>query len=343
MKACIIGCGEHATGSHGPSLARYASERGGLELGACCDVDASRAEEYRERFGFRRRYTDPIAMMENEQPDVVVVVVPDLVTCEVACRVLERGIPVLIEKPPGRTTLEVDAMASAADKGRDRPVPHQVAFNRRFAPLVREARRRIDGFGTASPVQHVRYEMARVNRRDPDFSTTAIHGIDAVRYLAGSDFREVSFRYQELEHLGPGVANVFLDAVMASGATAHLAFTPVAGAVVERATVHARDHSLFLRIPMWSGFDAPGRLEHLERGRVVADLAGETTEPFVQAGFYGEYEAFLGDLAAGRTPSPSLRESRQSVEIAERIRARETEFCSSSTPQPGGKSRGVAS
>jgi hypothetical protein len=123
---------------------------------------------------------------------------------------------------------------------------------------------------------------------------------------------------------------MFVDAVLTSGATAHLAFCPTAGAVVERATVHAGAHTFFLRIPMWGPLDAPGHLQHVDRGQVVADLAGDLlgqgTEACVLGGFYGEYEAFLGDLAAGRTPSPSLRESRQSVEIAECLRRRDEEF-----------------
>ena len=108
-------------------------------------------------------------------------------------------------------------------------MPHQVAFNRRFAPLVREMRRHLKALPEAQAIQHLHYEMTRVDRRDPDFSVTAIHGIDAVRYLAASDFAEVRFRYQEHPALGPGVANIFMDAVMASGATAHLAFCPNAG------------------------------------------------------------------------------------------------------------------
>jgi predicted dehydrogenase len=168
--------------------------------------------------------------------------------------------------------------------------------------------------------------MTRVDRRDPDFSTTAIHGIDAVRFLAGGDYAEARFRYAELPELGRGVANIFVDAVMTTGATAHLAFCPVAGAVVERATVHAKEHSLFVQIPMWGGPDSPGRLDHFERGRVVADIAGDPDEGFVVGGFYGEYEAFLGDLAAGRSPSPSLGESRQSVAVAECIARREGEY-----------------
>jgi hypothetical protein len=114
---------------------------------------------------------------------------------------------------------------------------------------------------------------------------------------------------------------------MESGATAHLAFCPVAGVVVERATLHARGRSLFLHVPMWAGFDSPGRLSCLQEGRLREEVAGDAdAEPFVLGGFYGQLEAFLGDLGAGRDLSPTLRESRQSVAVAERIRHRESEF-----------------
>jgi hypothetical protein len=197
-------------------------------------------------------------------------------------------------------------------------------------PIVAEARRRLAALGPPSTIQHLHYEMTRVGRLDPDFSTTAIHGLDAVRFLGGADYAQARLRYHEQPVLGPGVAHMFVDAVLTSGATAHLAFCPTAGAVVERATVHAGAHTFFLRIPLWGPLDAPGHLQHVDRGQVVADLAGDLlgrgTEACVLGGFYGEYEAFLGDLAAGRTPSPSLRESRQSVEIAECLRRRDEEF-----------------
>ena len=164
--------------------------------------------------------------------------------------------------------------------------------------------------------------MTRVERRDPDFSTTAIHGLDAVRYLAGCDYVEARFRYRELPELGKGVANILVDAVMTSGATAHLAFSPVAGVLVERASAHAHGHSLFLHVPMWSGVDSPGRLWHYSGGRLTAELGGDAvgdgTALYELGGFYRETAAFLDALAAGRAPSPSLRESRQSVEMAER-------------------------
>ena len=74
---------------------------------------------------------------------------------------------------------------------------------------------------------------------------------------------------------------------------------------------------------MWGGVDSPGRLRALRRR--ARSRPGERrrgvrsgTELFELGGFYAEYEAFLGDL--GRGPDarrPSLREARQSVEVAE--------------------------
>jgi predicted dehydrogenase len=330
LKLVMIGCGDHAEGSHGPTQARYAARHPEAGLAACCDVDGGKAERHRARFGFARAYSDLKTMLEAERPDAAVLAVPVERTAALAPQVFDAGVPLLLEKPPGRTVEEVDALIAAAEgDGRRPPVPHQVAFNRRFVPLVREARRRLAAIGPPATIQHIHYEMTRVDRREPDFSTTAIHGLDAVRFLAGADYAEARMRYQEFPALGPGVANIFVDAVMTSGATAHLAFCPVAGAVVERTTIHAGAHTLFVRIPMWGPLDSPGRLQHIESGQMRADLGGDElsdTEACVLGGFYGEYEAFLGDLAAGRTPSPGLRESRQSVEIADCVRHREKEF-----------------
>jgi len=335
MRICQLGCGEHARVAHGPSQRRLAGERPELELAGCCDADLGRAESFRGEFGYARAWGDAAAMLDAERPEAVVVVVPVDKTVAVGSLVLERGIPVLLEKPPGESTADTDRLIAAAERGgarlQGRPgsgsVPHQVAFNRRYVPLVEELRRRIDGAG---PLQHLEYEMARVERRDRDFSTTAIHGLDAVRYLAGCDYAEARFRYRELPALGPGVANILVDAVMASGATAQLSFTPVAGVLVERAIAHAHGHSLYLHVPMWGGADSPGRLQHYEGGRLgeelTGDRCGDGTALFELGGFYRQAAAFLDALAGKRAPSPGLRESRQSVELAQAIRERRSEY-----------------
>ena len=53
---------------------------------------------------------------------------------------------------------------------------------------------------------------------------------------------------------------------------------------------------------------------------------GDGPALFELGGFYGETAAFLDALAQERPPSPSLRESRQSVEMAQRVRERCAEY-----------------
>jgi len=61
--------------AHGPSQARCARERAHLVLAGCCDLDPARAEAFRRDFGYARAFTDPVAMLDAERPDAVVVVV----------------------------------------------------------------------------------------------------------------------------------------------------------------------------------------------------------------------------------------------------------------------------
>ena len=112
--------------------------------------------------------------------------------------------------------------------------------------------------------------------------------------------------------------------------TAALAFTPVAGVLVERAAAHARGHSLYVHVPMWGGADSPGRLVHFAEGQLAEEVAGDRcgdgTELFELGGFYRETAAFLDAVTERREPSPGLRESRQSVAIALSIRERRAEY-----------------
>lgn len=319
-RVVIVGCGRHSTSVHGPALERLAGE-GLVTLAACCDVDAERARAFATRFGFANYYTDLDELMTVEQPAAAVLIAPVELTCALGCELLAYRVPLLLEKPPGLTVAETDRLAAAAGE-----TPHLVAFNRRFVPLIREARRRIDELGGAGAVHHIHYDFARYHRTEPDFSTTAIHGLDAVRHLAAADYADVHLRYRELPELGPGVANYLVDARMTSGATAQLSFTPVAGAVVERARIELHGHSLFLQIPIWGNLDQPGLLRHLHQGEEIAHLTGEQVSDgqqlFEHSGFYGEHRAFHEALTAGRRPAPDLAASRQSVALAQALRER---------------------
>jgi predicted dehydrogenase len=327
FRVCVIGCGSLSTSAHGPSLRRYADRHEDVVLAGCCDLDAAKTEAYRIAFGFERGYTDYQRMLQAEEPAAVCLMAPVDKTCELSCAVLGLGFPLLMEKPPGLNRAECLAMVAAAEKA---GVPNQVSFNRRYAPLVGELKTRLDSQFQPDDIQDLRYDFYRINRRDADFATTAIHAIDTVRFLAGAPYRRVRFRYQGFPALGPTVANIFLECDMASGASAHITFCPVTGVIIERAAVSLFDHTFFLNIPIWRAFDCPGRLQHLVRGELTEDIDGGTlegaAEMYIASGFYGENASFLDDLRAGRRPEGDIRSGLQSVEIADAMRQRLPEY-----------------
>ena len=324
FKINTIGCGQLANSHHGPAQVMYASRHPGVKLTACCDINLAKASSFAQEFGFQRAYSDIFKMLESENPDAVCLFVPPALICELSCQILELGYPLLLEKPPGMTVAELDRMIAVAEKT---STPNQVAFNRRYIPLVQQLKQVI---AHQNPIYNLRYDFCRIGRTDRDFSTTTIHGIDTVRFLAGSDFADIHIDYQTLEISGEQAANIFIQGTLQSGATTQVNFTPVSGAVLERATLHAYDQVTFLQLPIWNGFDSPGRLVQVQAGRVVTEITGPevsgSAEDFVLNGFYAENAAFFDDIRAGNAPAGDLQSARQSVQIAEAIRNRRTDI-----------------
>ena len=323
LRICVIGCGGLSSRAHGPSLAKYAANHPGTELTACCDLDSAKATRYRQANGFLRQYNDFREMLNVETPDAVCLYVPVTETARMSIQLLDLGVPVLLEKPPGMTVDECTAMINASEST---GTANQVAFNRRYTPLVARLRESLRSGFAESDIQNIRYDFFRINRCDADFSTTAIHGIDTVRFLAGVDYEEIRFTYQPFPELGPTTANIYLECTFRSGATAQLNFCPVSGVLIERATVNLFNHTYFLDVPIWQAFDFPGRLRHLHKGETVEDVEGsqlgDGTELFELSGFYHENAAFLDDIREGRSPEGNIRSGLQSVAIAEAIRNR---------------------
>lgn len=323
FRIAVIGCGQIALSHHGPAYKKYVQEFPGAELAACCDLCEERAVEYSKKFSFKNWYINWEEMVEREHPDAICLNVLPAQTGDLTCQILRMGIPLLLEKPPGMTGEEIDQMIRCAEIT---GTPNQVAFNRRYMPLLARLREMLAERFAPGEIHHLTYDFCRIGRTDPDFSTTAVHGIDAARFIIGSDYNTVRFHYRELSQFGPSVANFLMDCTFQSGATAQLNFCPVAGLVIERAEVHAPGHSFFLHTPIWSGFDYPGELTHVENGSVIEHITGidltGSKEDYILNGFYQEDAAFFEDIRHGRRPDGNIASGRQSVVIAQAIRER---------------------
>lgn len=327
FKICVVGCGGHSTIVHGPSFKKYASLDSAVTLAACCDIDQLRAKEYSEKFCFKNYYSDVDEMLGCEKPDVISVITPVNATFGVVSGIIRQRIPVILEKPPGKDREETSKLILLA---REYDIPNRVAFNRRYMPLIRELKLMMKKSLKPGDIQNIEYYMGRFNRRDKSFSTTAIHGIDAVRYIMGADYRYVRFYYKEFPGLGQGVANIFMHCVFDNDANANISFCPVSGAAIERVRIDASGNTFILNLPVWSNYDSPGRLIHLYEDSVAAGVSGRDVsdgkETFETCGFYNENASFFDLLRSGQKPH-DLESALQPVELAECIQKRASEYC----------------
>jgi myo-inositol 2-dehydrogenase/D-chiro-inositol 1-dehydrogenase len=323
FKIAVIGCGWVSMDCHGPAYTRYARTHPGVELTACCDLDAQKTVAFGERFGFLHAYTHYQEMLQTEKPDAVCLNVPPKAVCSMGCAILEQGYPLLCEKPPGMSVAEVDQLIAATNQpggARRSGAIHQVAFNRRFMPLVVELKKKL----AARPVQAVEIVMARSRRLEADFTTTAVHVVDLARFLLGSDYRKARFRYPTHEASGKMVTSYLLDGEMVSGTAVHLGIYPDSGVNIERLTVYCADQSFELACS--NGLDAPGWLRRYQENRLAEEISGAqlagSEESYILNGFYGEDEAFFDAIQAARQPRDDLAAARQSVEIMQALRER---------------------
>ncbi len=327
FKICAIGCGSHAKIALGPSYRKYVELHPDAELAACCASRESTAEAFREQFGFARAYADIDLMLDTEKPDAVSLCLPCEITAAISAKVLEKGYPLMLEKPPGVDPQETLALIAAAEKTK---TPNMVAFNRRHTPLLKKFRQLISELPTG--VQNIQYDMFRINRKDPDFSTTAIHAIDAVRSILGSDYSYVNFHYQAFPEIGETVTNIFMYAEFESGATAQINVCPVAGTVVERAVANAYGHTISMNLPVMSSTEKVGSVTHIEKKVVVGEYSGndegifDGPAIFETNGFYAQFASFIDDIRNGRNPVDDIKSGLQAVEIATCIRNREKEY-----------------
>ena len=321
FKICLIGCGYMTREGHGSSCAQYAAGHEGVELAACCDINPEAAQNACRAFGFQRAYTDYIEMVEKERPDVVMAITPVTLTAPVSIELLDRKIPVFLEKPPGMDPEQAAAIHEAAIRNN---TPARVAFNRRYMPLVQALKEELNRLG--QPVLDVDCMFVRSGRTDADFSTTAIHAIDLVSNLVNSDYRQVRFLYQDITVKEKAVVNTKMLAQMENGATATLTFQPCGGCVVERITVTLSGYTLFLELPVWGGMDAPGRLVCTQGKTVYKTVCGDKDTMHESNGFYNESATFFDALRRGERPVSDVISGAVPVAVCHCMRQRKSEY-----------------
>jgi len=306
LRVAIVGCGAHARAQHAVPLARYAAERPGeIALVAACDVLVERAERFCEEYGFAKAYDDLDAMLEDAAPDAVACLVPPEAVAKVGAGLLERGVPCLIEKPPGLTRSEAQSLLKAAEST---GTPHMVSMNRRFVPHLNRA---LAWAREQGEIVALRGVMARHGRIEPDFIVgTGVHIVDAMRHLGGEVARV------EIDRRRVGEADWYtLQLRFASGASGMIDVFPTAGFNIERYELYGEGFSAAVTVPTGSRAEE-GTLCFRRRANVIAEEANDAGAPLdVACGADAETRAWIAALRSHGPFFPTLADVYESLRI----------------------------
>ncbi|PWM72398.1 MAG: oxidoreductase [Bacillota bacterium] len=114
FKVGVVGCGGIARWKHMEAHKRNPN----TEVVAFCDIIEERAVEMRKDFGTAdaKVYTDYKELLKDESIDIVLVLTPNNMHCEISVAALNAGKHVLCEKPMAMNYAEAKQMLEARDK-----------------------------------------------------------------------------------------------------------------------------------------------------------------------------------------------------------------------------------
>jgi len=318
IRIAIAGCGEHSRASHAAPLARYAAAHPNeIELVAACDLNVDKAVEFCRSFGFARPYQNLDQMLDVEQLDACVAVMPMEKIVEVGIKLLERRLACVIEKPLGTSLTEIERLAQVA---RDTQTPHMVSVNRRFMPYLNQARSWMHDHG---PLRYVRASQVRHGRNEPDFIwSTAVHALDALRYIAG----EIAAFDVKVPPSGNHETAWYVIALrFESGTIGRIEVLPTGGMVEESYELFAEG----CRARVTAGSGPQRSLQCWKDDKLVLESQATEDQPEdLRNGAYQEVEEFVRSLRTGARPRPCIDDilpsARISFAIADLVRGSQT-------------------
>lgn len=311
IKLAFIGAGDHAERCHAPALSAYMEANPGVvSAAAVCDISSERGSIFKEKFGFRNSYTDLEKMINTEEFDACLCLVPAKALVESIGRLIHLNIPVLIEKPLGAY---IGESRELLDLLKVRNTVHMVSANRRFVPLLNQA---IAWCREKGGVAFTKCLFARPNRIEPEFIwSTGVHAVDAMRHIAGD---VVDFQVEKIN--GSKLTNRWGHIIFqfSNGCSGSLDIMPTCGQNVEiyeiyghefRATVEMNNYFQDMRLQCW------------HEGDLALEVTADDSNSLfcVRDGSHAELTEFIDSIRNHRPPEPVIRDFIQSSEICHEI------------------------
>ncbi len=311
LRVAVVG-----TGGWGEQHARVFADRTDTELVGVAGRDPgrtrARAEAYRTT-----AFTDLDAMVEQTSPDLITVCLPNEAHFAPTLRLIEHGVPLLVEKPLVFDLDEADTLLSAAA---ERDLFFAIDLNHRYAEPVQRLKAAIDG-GDLGDLVFATWRFGGEpnlgGSRHANLIETQVHGLDMLEQLCGPI---ASVMTQTYERSHPGTVTTLAVALeFASGA--------VGTVLGSYDSSYAYPGSHLLEV---NGTAGRGLVEDTVR-RLTLSRAGDDVAQVWQAGyfddearnFHGTFDRYVTDLLhalrAGDPPPVPAEAGRRALQVAHAI------------------------
>lgn len=270
------------------------AEVGGCVVAAVADADRARADALRARLGGASLAADGLSLIGDPAIDAVVVASPDATHFDLVMACIAAGKPVLCEKPLAESSEQCRAVVEAELRAGRRLV--QVGFMRRFDPGYEALRAAVVEGGLGAPLfmhcVHRNAVAASYTTADMMILNTAVHEIDAARFVLGEDFADVSVRGAPASRLAPDRRPQFLVLATRSGVLVDVeVFVDAQYAYDVRAELVCESGTLALAQPFPAAVNADGGTGH----RLHRDWIGRFEDAYRR-----ELQAWVRAAAGGR-------------------------------------------
>ena len=309
LRAGFIGAGGRSQTAHYPCVQRLDN----VEMVAVCELDETRLNQMVEQYHFPHVFTDHEKMLSSVELDVVYCIMHEKWILQPALDCLNAGKHILIEKPPGKNSDETRKLLDAAVEN---DVYAMVAFQRRYATVVREAMRRVKEKGPVSLATTTFNKQMLFDK--PEYTTTlwndVVHVVDLLRFMVDSEPVEVT-RYRDK-----------FDAVDWNHYTAMIRFANQAtgvvfgnrasGGRVLRAELHGVGIGCYMELPKEIDIHEDNEQRLMDAWEINGDDPNDISR---YEGVLAMHEHFVDCVRNGKVPDSDLRDVIHSVALVDCI------------------------
>jgi predicted dehydrogenase len=190
IRTAVIG-----VGSMGKNHARINWELPDVELVGVADDNLDTVNAVARKYD-TKPYSNYIELLDDAKPDAVTLAVPTIYHHDIALDIIERGIPLLIEKPIAYTIEEGQKIIDAAQK---RGVKLMVGHIERFNPAITTLKNLISKGELGRIFQMDAHRQGPFPARVADVGVVidlAVHDLDVMRFVSNKEIIRV---YAETE------------------------------------------------------------------------------------------------------------------------------------------------